>query len=362
MHTPHLGRKLLFSFVSVLLFFGVLEVGLRVTGLSRQGAEVFFDNLFDPFAAMVPGAANPYSDIKDFVNKHGLRGEDFTQAKPAGIFRIICLGDSTTFGMAELPGTYPYLLEKELNRGFDTPRFEVINAGVPGTNIYQQRMLFQRVLKNTDPDMVIVMSGPNAREDLKAFRDALKSSCGSKLQDVTLLLAQSAVYRTMRRVIKGGVQESTRDDYEILFERRKELTADGDNQWRDRFLQDELIADYKEDLTIINRIADNWGFTLVFLGSFELDNIERMIKAGVRPDSPGLIETSLDHGIDPTVPRFVKDNGLTYIDLTGDFIGLDQTTPGLWHDPAHCGPLGNLIIAKRVASVLRQKKLVPLPH
>lgn len=52
-------------------------------------------------------------------------GPEFADAKPNGIFRIVCLGDSCThFG----PDSYPEKLQALLNE-VAPGRFEVINAG-----------------------------------------------------------------------------------------------------------------------------------------------------------------------------------------------------------------------------------------
>ncbi|GAF79454.1 unnamed protein product, partial [marine sediment metagenome] len=206
------GKSLRFALVATLLFFLALETALRLTGADRVGEEEFYRNIFDPLTLPIPGTTNPYSDIVEFMNKGGFRGPDFGRAKPEDTFRIVCLGDSTTFSLGRYEESYPYLLEKILNEGRPSKRIEVINAGVPGTNIYQQRLLFERLFAGTDPDMVLLMSGPNCRGDLKDYRDRMKKPHRAILRRVNLALYHLALYRVAMRILKGGVSEEVRDD------------------------------------------------------------------------------------------------------------------------------------------------------
>ena len=69
------------------------------------------------------------------INSLGYRDEEFTPAKPAGVFRILVVGDSFTFGYGvEQPQAYPEALERLLNERNERSgmRYEVINAGYAG--------------------------------------------------------------------------------------------------------------------------------------------------------------------------------------------------------------------------------------
>ena len=90
------------------------------------------------------------------INSRGFRGPQIKKAKD-GTTRVICSGDSLTFG---LPGAfqYPRVLEEELNKkGYDV---EVINAGVEG---YSIKNLVKQIdyLSSLDPDIVTLFIGWN---------------------------------------------------------------------------------------------------------------------------------------------------------------------------------------------------------
>jgi hypothetical protein len=102
---------------------------------------------------LVPGSP----DGEDQINTDGMRDREHRVAKPSGVFRIACLGDSITYGFGvPSPSSYPARLENRLNssaaRGV---RFEVLNFGVTGYNITQSiENLRARALKYR-PDLVI---------------------------------------------------------------------------------------------------------------------------------------------------------------------------------------------------------------
>ncbi len=80
----------------------------------------------------------PNVDQNDFYvfhsNNVGFRGRDIAVPKPPGVFRIVCIGGSTTAEGETDEMTYPAILEKKLRRHFKTEAIEVVNGGVYGIN------------------------------------------------------------------------------------------------------------------------------------------------------------------------------------------------------------------------------------
>jgi lysophospholipase L1-like esterase len=101
---------------------------------------------------------------KQLINSQGFRGKEFSVEKPKDVYRIVCLGGSTTFGLGEPDETmtYPAQLETVLNKMLPGKRrFEVINAGTPGWSSAESLInLHFRVLE-LSPDMIIVYEGIN---------------------------------------------------------------------------------------------------------------------------------------------------------------------------------------------------------
>ncbi|MFB3908805.1 MAG: SGNH/GDSL hydrolase family protein [Candidatus Eisenbacteria bacterium] len=93
------------------------------------------------------------------TNATGQRGPDITIPKPAGVFRIIGLGDSFTFGTGvPFEDTYLQVLERELNaRGIEAGRrVETVNFGTEGYNTEQELAYLTEVGAGFQPDLVLV--------------------------------------------------------------------------------------------------------------------------------------------------------------------------------------------------------------
>jgi lysophospholipase L1-like esterase len=93
------------------------------------------------------------------INSLGLRDREFSPTKPPGVYRILVLGDSTTFGWGvSLDETASKILERELNAqhvpGYQ--RFEVINAGVGNYDTVQEVTYYKTRGRDFRPDMVIL--------------------------------------------------------------------------------------------------------------------------------------------------------------------------------------------------------------
>jgi len=108
------------------------------------------------------------------INSLGFRDEEFPEEKPEGVFRILVLGDSMTFGPAmNLEQTYPKVLEELLNESVAAElRFQVINAGVSGYNPYQELATWRGAGVALDPDLVIVGFCVNDVDDPRRHVDA----------------------------------------------------------------------------------------------------------------------------------------------------------------------------------------------
>jgi lysophospholipase L1-like esterase len=121
-------------------------------------------------SGLVGDAPGPYVQVH--VNSLGFRGRELVA--DSATMKIICLGNSETFGWCSTDTmTYPYLLEKKLqSRGMKN--VAVVNAGVPRSNSFHlvQRLLYKALpLK---PDKVIVMVGWNDISDAIAPRPKVK--------------------------------------------------------------------------------------------------------------------------------------------------------------------------------------------
>jgi lysophospholipase L1-like esterase len=103
---------------------------------------------------------NPVWEIS--LNNEGFRERDFTSSKTEGTLRIVCLGDSWTFGAnVNQAEAYPQRLEAMLKEEFPRTRIEVFNLGMLGYSSYQGLELLRRRALALDPDIVILAFAMN---------------------------------------------------------------------------------------------------------------------------------------------------------------------------------------------------------
>lgn len=108
------------------------------------------------------------------TNSQGVRHEGDIGPKEPGAIRVVCLGDSVTFGYRvplvwperpdqyardQLP--YPMLLERALRAANPGRKVEVIALAVPGYTSYQGLLLLRREIDRLRPDVVTVCFGWN---------------------------------------------------------------------------------------------------------------------------------------------------------------------------------------------------------
>lgn len=157
---------------------------------------------------LVPDETNGYRLARDFhlrsgvyqitTNDRGLRGPAIATSKPAGATRIAILGGSSVFGYLVADGQEAArLLEVKLRQaGRDV---EVINAGVPGYNLFQTTHRYKELVRPLAPDIVVLYLGWN---DLKyAVSDepaAARHRRGNAAPGWERLLAHSTLYGLIR--------------------------------------------------------------------------------------------------------------------------------------------------------------------
>jgi len=95
------------------------------------------------------------------INRFGFKGPEISRKKPAGVIRIMTLGDSCTFGEFDKL-SYPRVLERKLRK--KGLKVEVINAGVEG---YSPQNLILRLpyYLSFEPDYMSVFIGWNALDE-----------------------------------------------------------------------------------------------------------------------------------------------------------------------------------------------------
>jgi len=141
---------------------------------------------------------NPVWEIA--LNSQGFRDENFPERKSPSAFRIICLGDSWTFGAnVGQQETYPQRLKALLKREFPEANFEVFNLGVLGYSSYQGLELLRRTVIHMKPDVLTIGYAWND-SSMAGYRD--KDMANYRIPQMTKLVASvsesSESYKLLR--------------------------------------------------------------------------------------------------------------------------------------------------------------------
>ena len=190
-----LARKLTYSTIVVVVFFGGLELLLwafwtpsapkgppRGPAVGERQFVSWLSDLAttDPLASplyredrhllwsLVPDAQirgvithrapdGEKQQIRITINADGYRGRKLGTEDDQATFRVLCLGDSNFFGYPlDDEHVFPHVLEKKLSRLAPRRRIEVINGGVPGYTIAQGRRLYDKRFGQHRFDVVLL--------------------------------------------------------------------------------------------------------------------------------------------------------------------------------------------------------------
>lgn len=150
-----------------LLYGNGMQYDIEMWKYARYGKQVSDNPLIGH--EHVPGASFRAMSVDVSINAHGMRDAEIGVRKPSGIFRVMMLGDSITFGWGvPVEKTVSELLEKKLNATGIASEF--LNTGIGNTNTVMQVERFLERERRFQPDLVILDYFLNDAEDIPEYR------------------------------------------------------------------------------------------------------------------------------------------------------------------------------------------------
>ena len=166
--------------------------------------------------AAAPGYAPLHTGRRDRqpINALGYRDVERAQPKPPGVRRMVCLGDSFTWGVGVLwDDAWPQRVERTLSRSRGE-RWEAVNLAEPGMNAVQEASRLESEGFSYGPDVVVVGFVLNDSEDENAAeaRRALDWAEERQRQPGTLeaFLDRSALVRLVRTRVAATIENRRR--------------------------------------------------------------------------------------------------------------------------------------------------------
>ncbi len=141
--------------------FSIRDVtSTKPLALRRGSAPVSEDSAWEiPFYAYKKHWRALGGDVMT-TNNAGFRDRDVVLPKPAGVFRIVCIGGSTTEEGNTVDTTYPNIMERKLSEVFGATVIDVVNAGICGMDTCTERRRIDDYLA-LEPDLLLLYVGVN---------------------------------------------------------------------------------------------------------------------------------------------------------------------------------------------------------
>ncbi len=263
------------------------------------------------------------------TNNLGLRGPD-VPPDDGTEFRVLSLGESTTFGTWVTYGeTYSALLDESLRPG--DPPIRVINAGVGGYSLLQGHTYLTRNAQALGIDAVLLYFGHNDFLPVSYLmhRDATAAGSGRVLDDLTLL-------RERQRL--GARWNAWFFDHSNAYRHVSHRLSRPPGTEEERIKTEEAETTYRvprahrlELLEGIRSFCDDNGIQLVVVVPWYRDFEEHI----------------------PLLRSFCSKYDVTIVDLPERLASLQPRIGNFFKDRVHPGPNGHRLIAREIEEVVR---------
>ncbi len=310
--------------------------------------------------------------IRVAVNSLGLRGPEPAIPKPAGTYRILCLGDDSTFaqGVAESE-TFCAVLQAELGAKSPPAAVEVLNAGVPDYCPLLSYLQYRHELLPLQPDLVILnFDMSDVADDYVLRRHAVTSATGVPLSCAhpALELPRAARQRGSDGALLAP-QFARQQINAILADRtlgEKSRSIDSPH-CRYLWLEDQPpdwsihISQALSPLAHLAELSRGSGARLIVAACPAPWQVSAVASngAGVR-EQAGVAQDALFRSRRPfeTIANYCQSHGIPFCDVSDAFVHEDQPDRLFLKNAAAFSADGHALYARRLAEFVRRE--IPL--
>jgi len=345
-------RRLLFGVfylaITAVVVCSAVEVLVRLLHLAPPLTRQYHGYVADPHLPYKPQPLSVLSgrsssgefDFEYQHNSFGFRDEEQAPAKPEGVFRILGLGDSFTYGVgASFDETYLHQLQDMLNRRPGAhPRVEIIKGGMPGHFPELERLLLEHYGRQFEPNLMLVAFLPNDVIDTFYGADTLRVS---KLGYLTtreaaelgeagawLYVHSHAARMILGKMVASRLQKGRRDRWPEVYK------PDGyhEDDWRQLELQYEKMI----------QIARSIG--------------ARIFLVHIPQKGPWEESTSYPPS---RLAQWCAERGVAFVDTLPALRAASGEATLYWDKDGHCNAAGYRVIAATLYDALIERNLVP---
>lgn len=344
------------------MILGISDGTLRLVDYTPAGMLIpsFRDDLWGDFEPLtkVRERVNDSLSYTASADERGFRSNAVVKSSHPRPIRILCMGDSYTFGYGVNDAqTYPAQLESILSQAYPDVGFDVMNTGVPRFGLDDAISFFQRKGGKVKPDLVVFQFFINDIQDM-----VRKPPFGSYLFEnfhapdrtsLDRLLSRTELYRFARKVSIARANKNptfSSDEQRKIFVQgsplRGELTQEqrelvsayegivSDASW---IVLAPLWQEYLEKVLRLRDMVERQGGRFLFMVVPDAHQITQYQLAASRCLVPFLLAQEVD-----------------VLDLTFPFMAqtFDRNASLYLASDPHCGPAGNGLIARCLADGL----------
>ena len=265
-------KKLFFSGVVMVTFFGGIELTLMLAGVQPLSktvdTSVGFSRQAPLFTSTVDENGKPI--LTTASNKTvWFNPQSFPAEKPQGRRRVFCLGGSTTYGRPfDDTTSYVNWIRQLLQQVDDRYEWEVINAGGISYGSFRVAALMEE-LSQFEPDLFIIYSAQNEFLERRTYRSHFEQP--SLTLELSTALARTRIGSTIQRLrdsIQSPPSLPTPTDEELELDEVDEIlnhSVGPVDYHRDPVWQREVIQSYRDNLRRMVQIARNCNAEIVFV-------------------------------------------------------------------------------------------------
>jgi lysophospholipase L1-like esterase len=266
------------------------------------------------------------------INARGLRDRELPYEKPGSVFRILCLGDSVTFGWGvQGETTFARGLEALLNRDRAPEKFQVINAGVGGYNTVQEAAFYRTEARKYASDLVLLFFTVNDAAPALTPLQGTPANPEDRFRNLGRVSLET--FKRIFATLVGFVRYMALPKTDVLADYR----AGSDGNW-------ERCTDAIRSLSALAR-EDGSAFAVVLVPAMQ--------------DLKGEYPFGRIH---ERMAAFCKAEGIPLFDLLPDFRGLENMEVRISIFDGHPNRSAHARIARAVETRLEASDLLPPPR